>query len=537
MPGVVVVAVMKVSNFCNPDRPELLTGRWCSCMSDPCLALRRQWVPPPCPPTAALGMEQFRSLPRYLACAAGAPPPRAGKHQVRWFTYLSKDDVMVALGSDVFYLTRSTPRMEPHFTVIGELRAAPAGFSLPDVVADACEPEAAGGMWADPTYITGLPICADIVVHTSQLPDWHIRDRTRWERLSVGQQDMIDNRLATLMDAPGQLVAFCLGADALLPLSKLAAVLQAFAQVQGISHADQARIAGGMRQWLAQAGFTTGLFAATEWRFPLRAWCDPGNKSGFAIGRAAHPNALWGAIHRRVVAVGFEGPDKRWLHLGLTDLGALSDAAVDMHNQGLCAPLSRACRDLQHAPEEAASLIERWPLFAAEPEYPVIFPADQTLRAAFCSALTLLARQRALYPQVTARCHREGCVCAWLPTDRSMLACSLCDPLLTYTGPKQLCDHLNGRRHRQRYDADFEILGHVLVDQAVDAVCTATCQGTGAVSIAGPVPAPRPSESFPMPEAGTIAPWDEPTVPRDELPTPPRGRPAKERGRRRRGNT
>ena len=279
------------------------------------------------------------------------------------------------------------------------------------------------------------------------------------------------------MEAPVQLVAFCLGADALLPLRKLAIVLQMFAQMQGIPQTDQDRIARSLRQRLAQAGFNTGLFAATEWPFPLREWCDPSNESGFAIGRVAHPNALWGALHRRVVAFGFEGPDGQRFYLGLTELGALSNAAVVMHNQGLCAPLSRVCRELQHAPDEATSLVDRWPLFATQPQRAVVFPADHALRAAFCSALTLLARQRALDPGVTSRCHREGCVCAWLPTERSMLVCSICAPLLQYTGPKQLCDHLNGQKHRRRCDTEFESLGHALLDQAVEAVWTAMRQG------------------------------------------------------------
>ena len=392
----------------------------------------------------------MQCLPLYEAFACGAPPPQGRQYTLKWYMYLSKVDVLVSLEEDLYYLKRSAPRKERYFNVLGELRAAPECLTLGNIIRDPCEAQSAPPAWADPAHIASLPLRAEVVVHKTDQPDWYIRDAALWERLSEDRKDEVGSREAALLGVPASVVCYCLGADALMNVHKLAIVLRAFAQQRDPSPDTQHQAMRRLCRHLSLAGVESGLLASTEWLFPKDDWTDPINVLGFALGQIAHPDAPWGALRRRVAILGLEGPCKKKYYLGLTELGALSDAAVETHNQGTCASLVRLQQDALGALAPTTSLGDRWPLFAAEPEQTIVFPSQPSLRDAYLSALTGLGRQRAQDPEVTARCHRKGCVCAWLPVDKEALVCGLCDPTQHHTGTKQFCDHLNGRKHNRR---------------------------------------------------------------------------------------
>ena len=174
-------------------------------------------------------MESIESLPFYNEMAQGAAPPKGWQMTIRWYTHLTKDDLAVNIGGQLFHLRR-TRRKEEYFNVIGELREAEGQIDgLDKIVGDDGTATGDANPLPPDEEWQKLPINAEIVVHKDP-KTFHVRYSDEWEIMPKGKRDNLEERNATLHGVPSPVVSFCLGADALLAMHKFSTVLRAVAR-------------------------------------------------------------------------------------------------------------------------------------------------------------------------------------------------------------------------------------------------------------------------------------------------------------------
>ena len=107
--------------------------------------------------------EPIEHLPLYNELAQGATLPKGRQLTIRWWSHLSKEAILIDVGSNIYHLSRANIK-ETHFNVIGTIRNAEnENLNLTDGLLEKLVGDSLA-FPAEDQWIR-LPVFAEIVVH------------------------------------------------------------------------------------------------------------------------------------------------------------------------------------------------------------------------------------------------------------------------------------------------------------------------------------------------------------------------------------